>query len=135
MESAPLISVIIPAYNIEKYIAQCLESIVKQTYQNIEILVVNDGSTDQTGNIIDEYARKDNRVKHLKKLNGGLSDARNYGLDRAQGDIISFIDGDDFIDLDMYECLVSAFIKHPDIDIIKYHISPFIDGEKQSPPQ
>lgn len=128
MKTNPLISVIIPAYNIEKYIGECLDSVINQTYKNLEILVVNDGSKDNTGAIIDEYTIKDERVKHLKKENGGLSDARNYGLDRITGDYISFVDGDDLIDTDMYESLINSLSKYDDVDLLKFGLKTFNDN-------
>lgn len=90
-----LISVIIPVYNVEKYLEQCLKSVIKQTYKNIEIILVDDGSTDDSGKICDEYAQKDSRIVIIHKKNGGLSDARNVGIDNAKGQYITFIDSDD----------------------------------------
>ncbi len=138
MTTNPLISVIIPAYNIEKYIGECLDSVINQSYKNLEILVVNDGSKDNTAQVIEEYVIRDNRIKHLLKENSGVSDTRNYGLDRAKGDLISFVDGDDFIDPDMYECLVSEFEKNPDVDIVKFGFTTFdsnniVDYRKSRP--
>ena len=92
------LSVIIPAYNIERYIEKCVDSIVQNIGNNAEILIVDDGSTDSTGNIVDELEKKHNIVKALHKKNGGLSDARNYGIDRAVGKYLMFIDGDDYVD-------------------------------------
>jgi len=92
-----LISVIIPVYNVEQYLPECVESVLKQTYQNLEILLIDDGSTDGSGKLCDEYAKKDSRVKVIHKENGGVSSARNRGLDIAQGEYITFIDGDDFV--------------------------------------
>lgn len=93
----PLISVIVPIYNIEKYIERCIVSIICQTYQNLEIILVDDGSTDRSGQICDGYAERDVRIKVIHKENGGLSDARNVALDVAQGEWITFVDGDDFL--------------------------------------
>ena len=112
----PLISVIIPAYNIENYIERSLQSVCEQTYRNLEIIVVNDGSTDKTGEIIDQIAATDSRIIPVHKQNGGVSAARNTGLDIAKGDYIGFIDGDDIIDSDMYEFLINNALKH-DADI------------------
>lgn len=92
-----LITIVIPVYNVEKYLGRCIDSVIKQTYKNIEIILVDDGATDQSGNICDEYAEKDKRIKVIHKKNGGLSDARNAGIDIATGKYISFIDGDDFV--------------------------------------
>lgn len=101
-----LVSVIIPAYNIEDYIRRCLDSIISQTYKNLEIIVVDDGSRDHTGEILDNYAKKDRRIKVIHKENGGVSSARNKGIEAAEGDYIGFIDGDDLIESEMYKTLV-----------------------------
>ena len=101
-----LVSVIIPAYNIEDYIGRCLDSIISQTYKNLEIIVVDDGSRDHTGEILDNYAKKDRRIKVIHKENGGVSSARNKGIEAAEGDYIGFIDGDDLIEPEMYKTLV-----------------------------
>ncbi len=97
------ISVIIPVYNVEKYIKQCLDSVINQTYKNLEILLVDDGSTDNSGTICDEYAKKDSRIKVIHKENGGLSSARNVALDIATGEYIAFVDSDDYIALDTFK--------------------------------
>lgn len=90
-----LISLIIPVYNVEKYLVECIESIINQTYDNLEILLIDDGSTDNSGKICDKYTQKDKRIKVIHKENGGVSSARNLGLDIAQGEYIAFIDSDD----------------------------------------
>lgn len=100
-----LISIIVPVYNVEKYLEKCIESIINQTYRNIEIILVDDGSKDNSGNICDKYAEKDSRIKVIHKKNGGLSDARNSGLEVAKGKYVGFVDSDDFIAKDMYEYL------------------------------
>lgn len=100
------VSVIVPVYKVEKYLDRCVESIVNQTYENLEIILVDDGSTDNCPAMCDKWAEKDNRIKVIHKENGGLADARNAGLNVAQGAYIGFIDSDDYIDLDMYECLI-----------------------------
>lgn len=102
----PLISVIVPIYNQEKYLEKCVESILKQTYSNIEVILVDDGSSDQSVDMCDQYKKIDNRVIVIHKNNGGLSDARNKGLDIAKGDYISFIDSDDFVRKDMFDVLL-----------------------------
>lgn len=115
------VSVIVSVYNIEKYIRRAIESICSQTYKNLEIILVNDGSTDNSGRICDEYAAKDNRIKVLHKENGGLSSARNEGVKTATGNYIAFVDGDDWIDESMYEDMLSAMQKHgADIAICNY---------------
>lgn len=105
-----LISVIIPVYKVEQYLNQCIDSIVSQTYKNIEIILVDDGSPDNCPYICDDWKRKDPRVKVIHKKNGGLSDARNAGLDLASGDFIGFVDSDDWIEPDMYEKLLKVLI-------------------------
>ena len=100
-----LISIIVAVYNVEKYLNKCVESIINQTYRELEIILVDDGSKDNSGKMCDEWANKDSRIHVIHKPNGGLSDARNYGLEVAQGRWIGFIDGDDYIKSDMYERL------------------------------
>lgn len=100
-----LISIIIPVYNVKAYLAECIESVIQQTYQNIEILLVDDGSTDGSADICDEFGRKDTRVKVFHKVNGGVASARNYGLVRAEGKLIGFVDADDMLHPQMYELL------------------------------
>lgn len=112
----PLISIIIPAYNIENYIARCLDSLLNQTYKNLEIIVVDDGSSDSTGKIIDDYESKYNNIKVIHKKNGGVSAARNSGIEIANGDYIGFVDGDDTVDEEMFEVLIDNAIKY-DADI------------------
>lgn len=99
------ISVIVPIYNVEKYLTSCINSILRQTYRNLEILLIDDGSTDGCAAICDEYKEKDTRIKVIHKKNGGLSSARNAGIDAATGEILSFVDSDDFIEPDMLEML------------------------------
>ena len=108
----PLLSIIVPAFNIEKYISRCMESILKQTYKNIEIIVVNDGSIDKTGDIIDEYCDRYDNIKVIHKKNEGVSIARNKALDICKGDYIGFIDGDDTVDTNMFEILIKNAIKY-----------------------
>lgn len=103
------ISVIIPVYNSEKFLDACIDSIVKQTYQNFEIILVDDGSTDDSPSLCDQYAAQDKRIKVIHQDNQGVSAARNNGLDLATGDLVSFIDSDDTLDEDMYELLVKLF--------------------------
>ena len=104
----PLISVIVPIYKVEKYLSKCIESIIAQEYSNIEIILVDDGSPDNCGKICNDYAIKDNRIKVIHKENGGLSSARNAGIDIAQGEYIGFVDSDDTIEPYMYEKLYNA---------------------------
>ncbi len=105
------ISVIVPVYNVEPYIRQCVDSIINQTYKNLEIILVDDGSPDNCGKICDEYATKDARIKVLHIENGGPAVARNAGLDIATGNYIGYIDSDDYIEPDMYETLYNAMIR------------------------
>ncbi|HBI93586.1 MAG TPA: glycosyl transferase family 2 [Terrisporobacter glycolicus] len=100
------VSIIIPIYNVEKYLCKCIESILAQTHKNLELILVDDGSPDNSPKICDEYAQKDDRVIVIHKPNGGVSSARNAGLDRASGEYIGFIDPDDYIRSDMYELMV-----------------------------
>lgn len=102
---SPLISVIVPVYNVEKYIARCVDSILAQTYVNLEILLVDDGSSDRSGELCDSYAAKDSRIKVVHKKNGGLSDARNRGMEIAEGEYFAFVDSDDYIAADYIEYL------------------------------
>ncbi|NTP99154.1 glycosyltransferase [Enterococcus faecium] len=106
MNISPLVSIIIPVYNIEKFIAKCLESLVSQTYKNIEIIIVNDGSTDKSPSICRSYAAKDNRIKLINQKNQGLSGARNTGIQHITGDLVLFVDGDDWLDDNCCEVLV-----------------------------
>lgn len=101
-----LISVIVPVYKVEKYLCKCVDSILAQTYANLEIILVDDGSPDNCGRICDEYALKDSRIKVIHQQNGGLSAARNAGLDIATGKYVGFIDSDDYIDLNYFECMI-----------------------------
>lgn len=104
----PLISVIVPVYNTEIYIDKCVTSILNQTYSNLEIIIVNDGSTDGSANICDKYSILDRRVKVIHKKNGGLSSARNVGLDVCKGEYVGFVDSDDWISPSMYETLFNS---------------------------
>lgn len=106
-----LISVIVPIYNVEKYLANCVESIIHQTYTNLEIILVNDGSLDRCGEIVDQYSKKDNRIKIIHKKNSGLADARNAGIDIAQGKYFMFVDSDDYISLDCIEYLYYSLVR------------------------
>ena len=102
------ISVIVPVYNVEKFLAQCLESLIRQTYKNLEIIIIDDGSSDNSYKIYKKYAKNDSRIKIIKQINAGVSAARNAGLASATGEYIHFIDSDDYIDIDYYEKMLSA---------------------------
>ena len=93
----PMISVIVPIYKVEKYLMRCIKSIQNQTYTNLEIILVDDGSPDCCGEICEEFAKQDKRIRVIHKENGGLSDARNYGVERSHGQYITFIDSDDYV--------------------------------------
>lgn len=129
----PLISIIVPVYNIENYLDDCLLSITNQSYENIEIILVDDGSSDKCPALCDKWEQKDTRIKVIHKKNGGLSSARNVGIDLAQGEYIAFVDSDDFVASVMYEDLYEAIVRtQADIAISKIqnyyedgHTSPF----------
>lgn len=108
MIMSDLISIIVPAYNIEKYLERCVESLLKQSYSNIEIILVDDGSTDSTAQLCDYYGKNYNQITVIHKTNGGLSDARNVGLDVSSGKYVSFVDSDDWIATDMIESLYNV---------------------------
>lgn len=112
MVDRPLVSVIVPVYNVEDYIEQCVLSIIAQTYRELEIVLVNDGSTDGSGAICDRLGKRDARIVVYHKTNGGLSDARNYGLRKAFGQWISFVDGDDYVSPAFIEVLLKAVLDH-----------------------
>ena len=116
------ITVIVPVYNVENYLRKCLDSIIAQTYKNIEIIVVNDGSTDASGQICQEYTQIDNRIVYIEKENGGLSEARNVGLDKMTGSYVTFIDSDDWAELDYVEILYKKIIEYQaDISVGNYY--------------
>lgn len=106
------VSIIVPIYNVEEYIERCVNSILCQTYHNIEVLLIDDGSTDKSSEIINEYGKSDSRVKVYHKNNGGLSDARNFGLIKSSGEYVCFIDADDYIHKDFVSCLLDICISH-----------------------
>ena len=112
-----LISVIVCIYNVEQYLPQCLESIIRQTYKNLEIILIDDGSFDQSGKICDYYQRQDCRIKVIHKSNGGLVKARKSGLYHATGNYVIFVDGDDYIEENLCECMYLA-IKNKDVDFV-----------------
>lgn len=126
----PKVSVIVPVYNVENYITKCLDSLVNQTLGDIEIIVVNDGSTDNSHEIIKKYEEKYENIIYLKKDNGGLSDARNYGMKRATGKYIAFLDSDDFVDNTIYEKMyLKAEVENADyVECDFYWAYPTKDG-------
>lgn len=111
-----LISIVVPVYNVEKYLKKSIESILNQTYQNIEILLVDDGSTDSSGKICESFSKVDPRIRVFHKENGGLSDARNFGIEQMKGQYVAFIDSDDYISKDYVWKLYSS-IKNNDSEV------------------
>ncbi|MGQ7324723.1 glycosyltransferase family 2 protein [Streptococcus suis] len=124
----PLISIIVPVYNVENYLDECIQTVLAQTYSNWELLLINDGSTDSSGSMCDDYARRDDRIRVIHKNNGGLSDARNAGIDNCTGEYITFLDSDDGIREDFLETCLTTAIQH-DVDIVIGHF--FIWDENQ----
>lgn len=112
------VSIVVPVYNIEKYITRCVDSLLNQTYKNIEVICVDDGSKDKSLSILNEYAKKDSRLVIISKENGGVSSARNLGIKKARGEYITFVDGDDFIDINMIEEMINIQ-KETNADIVK----------------
>lgn len=112
-----LISVIIPIYNVSAYLERCIESVVRQTYRHLQIILVDDGSTDRSGEICDEWEKRDGRIEVYHTLNRGLVRARKFGLDKSRGGYVCFVDGDDYIDTNMYEELSEQIVKH-DADFV-----------------
>ena len=125
------ISVVIPVYKVEEYLDECLESVVNQTYKNLEIILVDDGSPDNCPKICDEWAKKDNRIKVIHKKNGGISDARNAGIKEATGNYISFVDSDDYIEKNLYEIAIKK-IKQNEVQIFIFGRSYLYGNKKES---
>lgn len=120
-----LVSIIVPVYKVEPYLKRCLDSILNQTYKNIEIILVDDGSPDNCPQICDEYAAKDNRIIVIHQENGGLSAARNVGTKKAKGDYIFYLDSDDSIEKDCIDVMVFSILKYPDVEIIVGEMKTF----------
>lgn len=118
MEASKLISVIIPVYNVENYLPQCLDSIINQSYQNLEIILIDDESPDGSGDLCEVYAKKDKRIKVIHQKNGGAASARNAGLKIATGEYLSFVDSDDYLELNTYEIMLDILNEH-DADVIQ----------------
>lgn len=125
-----LISVIVPVYNVEKYIHKCIDSILNQTYENLEIILVDDGSPDNSGRICDEYAEKDKRIMVIHKENQGVSSARNVGLDRMNGTYVIFIDSDDWVENNCIEILYNK-AKENDADVVLCGYNRVVGGNKE----
>ena len=129
MKATPLISVIVPIYQVEAYLEECLDSILNQTYRQLEIILIDDGSTDRCGDICDRYASRDSRIKVIHQSNQGLSAARNAGMDVATGEYISFIDSDDYIAPHFYEKLLEGFKEHPETKVTACQVFKNEDGK------
>ncbi len=127
---APLISVIIPVYNTEKYLGACLDSLLAQTHESLEIILVDDGSSDSSPQICDAYAEKDARVKVIHKENAGVSSARNTAIEAATGDYIGFVDSDDIVAPHTFETLLSSLVKS-DSDVSVCRLARFFDGQEE----
>ena len=124
-----LVSIVVPIYNVENYLRQCLDSIMGQTYQNFECLLINDGSPDHSADICREYVSKDSRFKYFEKKNGGVSSARNLGIEHSKGDYITFIDADDWVDSDYLEVLYTTLLEEgADITVSTYKQFNIKDG-------
>lgn len=124
------ISVIIPVYKVEKYLYQCVDSVIQQTYKNIEVILVDDGSPDNCPHICDEYAKSDERVKVIHKVNGGLSDARNVGLDVAEGEYVVFVDSDDYWrDSFVLEALIKMIEQNRMLDFINFNCQYYYQND------
>lgn len=118
-ERMPKVSIIVPVYKAEQYISRCIDSIIAQTFTDWELLLVDDGSPDRSGEICDEYARKDKRIRVFHKDNGGVSSARNLGLDKMQGEYVTFVDADDWIDIETLEVCIDK-IEEGHLDVLQY---------------
>ena len=126
------VSIIIPIYNVEKYLKKCVDSVLQQTYKNLEIILVDDGSPDKCGKICDTYEKEDNRIKVIHKINGGLSDARNKGIEYATGDYYFFLDSDDFLACDAIEYLVDLVeTTNSDIGAFSIYYYNFLTHKKE----
>ncbi len=124
-----MISVIVPVYNVEKYLERCVKSIAAQTYKDLEILLIDDGSTDKSGEMCDAFQQTDSRIKAFHKQNGGLSDARNYGIEHSAGEFISFVDSDDYIDEKMLVTL-HRLITENDADLAVCSAMDVFEGKE-----
>lgn len=126
----PKISVIVPVYNVEQYLPRCIDSILDQTFTDFEVLLIDDGSTDNSGKICDEYAQKDNRIRVFHKKNGGVSSARNLGIDESKGELITFIDSDDWL---KQNCLQKIITNIEDVDLLVFSYTwVFYDGSTRT---
>ncbi len=131
MNSIPKVSIIVPVYNVEKYLSECLDSIVNQTLQEIEIIIINDGSTDTSPDIIDKYVQQDSRIRAVHQENGGYGKAMNHGLELAKGEYIGIVESDDYVELDMFEILYKK-AKEYDLDIVRCHYYFYKSKERKN---
>src|SRR5699024_3815218 len=125
------VTVIVPVYNVEDYLEKCIDSLLNQTYKNLEIILVNDGSTDDSANICDRYSHQDERVKVFHRNNGGLSDARNAGLKNVTGDYITFIDSDDYAETILIEEALKAIKKYNSEVVIYGYYTDIVNAEDE----
>jgi glycosyltransferase involved in cell wall biosynthesis len=130
MTKNPLVSVIIPIYKVEQYLRECVDSVIAQTYTNLEIILVDDGSPDKCPEICDEYAKQDNRIKVIHKPNGGLSDARNAGIEIAKGEYLTFVDSDDVIHSQMIEVLMKPILEDRELKMSACQFLKFENREE-----
>ncbi len=125
------VSIVIPVYNVEKYLPECLDSIINQTYSNLQIIIIDDGSTDSSGEICDKYAAKDNRITVIHQENAGAANAKNTGLDNVKGDYVTFADSDDWVELNWIVNMVNAMEKY-DVDVVECSFdSVFVDSVEE----
>lgn len=129
IDSRDLISIIVPVYNVEIYLTECVRSILNQTYKNIEILLIDDGSTDNSGVLCENLAKQDDRIKVFHKENGGLSDARNYGIEKATGEFVMFVDSDDLVSESIVDNLHNMIVSNKELKLAVCGLSHFTDGE------
>lgn len=121
-QELPLLSVIIPVYKVEDYLRQCVDSVLTQSYRQLEVILVDDGSPDQSGAICEEYAARDPRVRIIHRPNGGLSAARNSGLEIATGDFITYVDSDDWLEPGVYQAVIERFLAEPELDCVGFGV-------------
>ena len=125
-----LLSIVVPVYNVSKYLKECLDSISKQTFNDFEVILVNDGSTDNSLDILNEYSKIDNRFKVYTKSNGGLSSARNYGMQYVTGDYLTFLDSDDYLELNTYQEMMNNLIDNNN-DLVVANIKYFFEDNRE----
>ena len=128
----PLLSIITPVYNVESYIDRCVQSILSQSYQNIELILIDDGSTDESSLLCDEWAAKDSRIVVIHKENGGVSSSRNEGLKIFKGEYLTFVDSDDFVSPDTYSLNMNYLIEHRNVDILQYPYCHYVSEDNIS---